>query len=141
MWSRLSEPPVRIGGVSVAENKKLFYLYLYYSGITSHDVEEALRQNVFEVTAAIFGSERALPALGQGAKISPDEIKAEVKRFEEFVSGFNAETAVNPALDYIIVPGRAEPDYKNLDRWYQRDEGTNVGLFKVYKLTSKPTPK
>ncbi len=125
------------GGVSIVENKRLFYLYLYYSGFTGRDLDEALRKNVFEVIAAIFGSERALPALGQGNKITADEIKAEVNKYETFVSSFNADAAGNPILDYIIVPEKAEPNYGNLDRWYQRDAGKSAGLFKVYKLTPK----
>ena len=126
------------GGVSVEENKRLFHLYLYYSGFTGREMEEALKQNVFEVTAAIFGSERALPALGQtGSRISADEIRTEVKKYDSFSSLFNAGVAANPALDYIIVPEKAEPNYNNIDRWYSRDEGKTAGLFKVYKLTPK----
>lgn len=123
------------GGVSLAENKRLFYLFLYYSGFTGRDLDEALKQNVFEVTAAIFGSERALPALGRvELGISGDEIRTEVRQYETFCSSFTSSTAADPALDYIVVPDKAEPIYTNLDRWYQRDEGEKAGLFKVYKL-------
>lgn len=126
------------GGISIAENKRLFYLYLYYSGFTSRDLEDALRQNVFEVTAAIFGSDRALPALGQpDKKISVAEISTEVKKYADFAAALNAEDAANPPLDYLIVPTKAEPDFTNLDRWYQRDNGESTGLFKVYGLTPK----
>ena len=126
------------GGVSIAENKRLFYLYLYYSGFTSRDLEDGLRQNVFEVTAAIFGPDRALPALGQpDKKISVAEISTEVKKYADFAAAFSAADAANPPLDYLIVPTKAEPDFTNLDRWYQRDNGESTGLFKVYGLTPK----
>ena len=126
------------GGVSIAENKRLFYLYLYYSGFTSRDLEDALRQNVFEVTAAIFGPDRALPALGQpDKKISVAEISTEAKKYADFAAAFSAADAANPHLDYLIVPTKAEPDFTNLDRWYQRDNGESTGLFKVYGLTTK----
>ena len=126
------------GGVSIAENKRLFYLYLYYSGFTSRDLEDGLRQNVFEVTAATFGSDRALPALGQPDKtISVGEISTEAKKYDDFAAAFSAADAANPPLDYLIVPAKAEPDFTNLDRWYQRDNGESTGLFKVYELTPK----
>jgi hypothetical protein len=123
------------GGVDLAENKRLFYLYLYYSGFGETDLAEALRANSFEVTAAIFGSERALPSLGSDAKrITQQEIAAEVAKYAGFARAFDEETAANPALSYIIVPADYEPNMSNLDRWYTRDAGQTFGLFKVYKL-------
>jgi hypothetical protein len=35
----------------------------------------------------------------------------------------------------MIVPTKAEPNFADIDRWYQRDEGKTLGLFKVYTLT------
>jgi hypothetical protein len=125
------------GGVNVAENKRLFYLYLYYSGLGS-DLSSALKANSFEVTSAIFGAERALPSLGdQAAKITPQEIQAEVTKYTEFVRNFDAKTAASPTLDYVIVPTEAEPAFTEIDRWYTRDAGQAYGLLKVYKLTPK----
>lgn len=125
------------GGVSPEENKRLFYLFLYYSGYSEKDLGDALTKNSFEVTAAIFGSERALPALGSGAAIRPAEIQNEVRMYADFSRNFNPNDAANPTIDYLIVPDKAEPDHSNLDRWYQRDEGRTTGLFKVYKLTRR----
>jgi hypothetical protein len=127
------------GGIDVAENKRLFYLYLYYSGFNERDLGEALKMNVFEVTAAIFGSERALPALGEDAKpITQQEIDAEVKKYTEFVKRFDRSVAASPALSYVIVPAEDGPDLTNLDKWYQRGDAQTLGLFKVYSVTHKP---
>lgn len=127
------------GGIDVAENKRLFYLYLYYSGFNEKDLGEALKMNVFEVTAAIFGSERALPALGEDAKpVTQQEIQAEVVKYTDFAKHIDRSVAGDPALSYVIVPAEGEPDLTNLDRWYKRDEGKNFGLFKVYGVTLKP---
>lgn len=125
------------GGVGVEENKRLFYLYLYYSGYSENDLAEALASHSFEVTAAVFGSERALPALGSGESIKADEIRRESQRYAEFVKNFGPAQTNNPMLSYLIVPAKAEPNYTNLDRWYQRGTGEPVGLFKVYLLTPK----
>lgn len=127
------------GGIGVEENQKLFYRFLYFSGYTPRELEEALDANSFEVTAAIFGSERALPALaGAAKKITPSEIKAEVARFTEHSSALTAASAYDPAIDAIIVPADSEPSFANLDRWYTRDQGEQFGLFKMYRLTRKP---
>lgn len=127
------------GGINAAENKELFFRYLYYSDFTEKDLSEAMGKNLYEVIAALFGGERALPALGSGAKpITRQEMQAEIQKYTEFVKTFNREKAVNPTLSYLIVPTEAEPDYKNLDLWYERDAGKEFGLFKVYKVKLKP---
>lgn len=125
------------GGVSPEENKRLFYLYFYYSGYSGKDLADALNGNSFEITAAVFGSERALPALAKGDAIKPDEIKKEIEKYEQFSRTFSEKDAVAPKLDFLIVPDKAEPNYANIDRWYSRGEGQVTGLFKVFKLTPK----
>lgn len=126
------------GGVSVVENKRLFYTYLYFSGFSEQDLSEALRVKSFEVTAAIFGSERALPALGGSSKpISSQDIDAEVEAFKIYYANLAAAQAFDPQISYILVPAKAEPSYANLDKWYRRDEGKLFGLFKLYRLTKR----
>ncbi|MFN6962498.1 MAG: hypothetical protein ACK4S4_01900 [Pyrinomonadaceae bacterium] len=123
------------GSVSPAENKRLFYLYMYYSGFDEKDLERALAENSFEVTAVIFGTGRALPSLGQGAAaVRAAEIRNEVAKYAEFIRSFDARGAAEPVLDHIIVPADAEPDLSRLDRWYERVEGRTFGLFRVYEL-------
>ena len=127
------------GGIGVDENRRLFYLFLYFSGYTDRDLDAALRANSFEVTAAIFGSERALPSLAGGAKgITQPEIGSEVAKFAQMTRDLTPLNAYSPAIDHIIVPAEAEPNFANLDRWYSRDEGKAFGLFKLYRLTPKP---
>lgn len=129
------------GGIGVEENKRLFHLYLYFSGYTAKDLDDALQANSFEVTAAIFGSERALPSLAGGAKrITPEEVRAEVSRFAALTKSLTSQTAYAPVVDYIIVPTEAEPDLANLDRWYTRNDGQSFGLFKLYRLSPRSAP-
>jgi hypothetical protein len=126
------------GGIGIEENKRLFYLFLYFSGYTDRDLDSALKANSFEVTAAIFGSERALPSLAGGAKaITQPEISAEVVKFARVTSELTPLNAYSLMIDHIIVPAEAEPNFANLDRWYSRDEGKTFGLFKLYRLTPK----
>ncbi len=126
------------GGINAVENRELFYRYLYYSGYDEKDLAKAVNENLYEVTAALFGGERALPVLGGEAKpITRQEMQAEINNYAEFIKNFTREKAAAPALSYIIVPTKAEPDYKNLDSWYERGEGKTFGLFKVYRVTLK----
>jgi hypothetical protein len=136
IWSSHSSSA---GGIDIAENKRLFYLFLYYEGYTERDVSEALKAKAFEITAAIFGSERALPDLGSHfAPISAQEINTEANLYGEFVRNFSKDMASEPVLSYAIVPVVGETDLRNIDKWYERDSGTVAGSLKVYKLQLRP---
>ncbi len=126
------------GVIGIEENRRLFYLYLYFSGYTERDLDSALKAGSFEVTAAIFGSDRALPSLAGSAKgITQQEISAEVAKFAQMTRDLTPFDAYSPAIDHIIVPTEAEPNFANLDQWYSRDQGKVFGLFKLYRLTPK----
>lgn len=126
------------GGVTLAENKELFYRYLYYAGFSEKDVAAALEENLFEVKAAFFGGGRALSELEKNsAPITRAEVKAELRSYAKFRESFDRSKAVDPTLSYIIVPTKAEPNFEKLDQWYQREAGKEFGLFKIYKLTLK----
>lgn len=126
------------GGVDQAENKELFYRYLYYSGFDEKELARALDERLYEVVAALFGGGRALPELASGSMpITAGEKEAEIRKYKEFISKFDAAKASAPVISYIIVPAEAEPSFSNLDRWYRRDEGRTFGLFRLYGLTPK----
>jgi hypothetical protein len=123
------------GGVSVSENKQLFYRHLYFSGFSEKDLEAEFKRNTFEVISTLFGSERALPALAQSSSpISKDEFTAELKNYKDFTGSFNLETARLLPISYLIVPAKSEFNAANLDKWYERDEGKILGLFTVFRL-------
>lgn len=126
------------GGVNLAENKELFYRYLYFSGFDETDVARAMDENLFELMAAFFGGGRALALLEKGAKpISPAEMKREIDEYSRFRAQFDLPKATTPELRYMIVPTAAEPDFTEIDRWYTRDAGTTFDLFRIYKLDLK----
>lgn len=126
-------------GVDLAENKRLFMLYMYYSGYDEKGVAAALRGGLFEAKAALFGSERALPALGQDWRpISEEEILTEAARYADFEQNFRREHAANPTLSYLLFPIGAEPDLEHIDKWYKRGEAHIVGNYKVFTVELKP---
>ncbi len=126
------------GGVNHDENLELFYKYLYFAGFDEKDLAKAIDDRLFEVMAALFGGGRALPSLtSESRPITKAEVETEIKKYTDFQKKFDRKIAAYPALSYIIVPTKAEPNFSNLDRWYQRDEGKTFGVFKVYQLTQK----
>ena len=136
LWSSHSSS---VGSINVAENKRLFHHYLLLAGFTERDVGDALRSSSFEMTAALFGSERALPSLGQETDpITLAEIDAEVGLYSDFAHNFSRTSASDPEISYVIVPMSGEPDLRNLDKWYLRDQGTAAGNFRVYNVTLRP---
>ncbi|HEV8592238.1 MAG TPA: hypothetical protein VGQ55_09050 [Pyrinomonadaceae bacterium] len=124
------------GGVDVEENKRLFYLHVYFSGFNEESLRQALRGHSFEVTAALFGANRALPDLGEGAPVTSAEIDAACAKYATFARSFDARQAYDPVLSSFIVPTELDTP-GNIDRWYDRDEGKDFGFFRVYKLKPK----
>jgi hypothetical protein len=54
-----------------------------------------------------------------------------------YARAFNHEQAIKPTLSYLVVPTSSDFDYRNVDRWYERDPGEPVGNFLVYRLKPK----
>lgn len=126
------------GGVSISENKELFFRFLYFSGFSPKDLAEALNGNSFEVKAALFGGGRALSALDSGAEaVTASEMQDEVSKYQAYIAAFSSQQASDPAIAYAIFPAENETDLSRLDKWYVRDAGTVFGAFKVFKLTSR----
>jgi hypothetical protein len=127
------------GGVSADENKQLLFRYLYYSGFDEKDLAHAISDNLFEVMSGLFGGGRALTELESGSRpVTAGEKAAAVQEYAAFRANFDRAKAASPELSYLIVPTKAEPDYREIDRWYERGTGETFGLFKVYTLKLRP---
>ena len=125
-------------GLGLSENKELFYKQLYYSDITEQEMAQSLIEGRFYFLAALFGVERVITALAPDPKpITTEEMRAEVRRYSEFVKSFARERAAQPALSYVVTPTEAAPNFKNLDRWYERDAGERVGRYTIYHVRLK----
>lgn len=128
-------------GISLAESKDRFYRYMYYSGLSPKEVAQGMAEGRFIVMAPLFGVERVIEGLTPNPKpISVDEMREELRRYANFSENFTREKATNPTLSFVVVPeGEAEPSYVNLDKWYERDAGEKVGIFKVYRVKLRQT--
>jgi hypothetical protein len=122
-------------GVSEAENRERFFNQLYYLGYDEKRFWEELDQSDWNFLAGLFPYHRLSSAVsGNQNPITPEEIRAQLTAYLEDGHSFNRDRAAAPRLSYLIVRADSQPDYANLDRWYQRDAGERVGDFILYRL-------
>lgn len=121
------------------ESRARFYQYLYYTGIDGNRLAKELGQPMSTFAAAAFGHERVIPDLSVLARpITSEEIASQAADYQAYYSSFSRERAVQHILSYVIVPFDGGPDLSNLDRWYQRDKGEQVGDYILYRVRLRP---
>jgi hypothetical protein len=123
------------GGSDAAEMRDRFYQYLYYSGTGEKELAQAIAEGRFAIMASLFGIDRIITGLATNPKpITLEEARTEVRRYSDYIKTFSLEQARRPTLSYVVVPTEASPDLSNLDRWYERGQGEQAGLFTIYRV-------
>jgi len=137
LWARHQH--VFAGLHSWEENKQRYYRMLYYSDLNEDWLRDSLNGcGNIEACMALFGWDRFNARLSANARpLTHPEIEAEVDAYARFSRGFNAETAQNPLLFFVIVDADANDKLENLSRWYQLDDGENQGKYKLYRVKLK----
>ncbi len=121
------------------ESKERFYQYLYYTGVELGEIEKQLGQPMSTFGAAAFGHERVILYLSVDPKpITKEEIAREMANYQAYNSSFTRERASQHVLSYLIVPVDGGVNLSNVDRWYQRDQGEQVGNFTLYRVQLRP---
>jgi hypothetical protein len=124
-------------GTSLAENQQRLYCFLYYSGVKADEFRSLAETNSY-LSLALFGFERVcLRDAGHLSAIRSSDVEIEQQRYIEFVSTFNAEKAKSMPIDFVMTLSNYGPDISIVDRWYQRDAGTIIGKYTVYKLAPR----
>jgi hypothetical protein len=124
-------------GVATSESKERLYRHLYYTGVGVKELDAYFHgQNVYYGCAVgFFGFDRLVDGLNPNAKpITSDEKNGELSSYRHYIEGFDKARAANPRLSYLVTPAVGGTDLSNLDRWYQRDAGEQVGKFKLYRI-------
>ena len=120
------------------ESRARFYQYLYFVGVDGPTFATELAKPTGTYAAAAFGHERVIPDLAVQVKpISAEEIAQKVAEYEAYRSSFTRELAAQHVISYLIVRANGGLDLVNFDRWYQRDEGEQVGDYKLYRVRLK----
>jgi hypothetical protein len=126
-------------GVAESENRERFFQQLYYLGFDQKKFYEELDRGDWNFYAGLFPYYRLSPVVsGSSSLIAPDEIRAQIQNYLSYSRSFNRERAASLALSYLVVDSDKEPDYSNLDRWYERDAGERFGSFVLYRLKLRP---
>lgn len=121
-------------GTESEEMKERFRFYLYYSSISSEELRRLLASKSFAVLTALFGPGREAAHLTADFKpVTPQEAEEEVRQYGNYIHAFDQQTAAKYPLSYLIVD-RSKFDSSNIDKWYERDEGEQVGDFTIYRL-------
>jgi hypothetical protein len=122
-------------GVSELENQDRFFKQLYYLGFDEKKFYRELDRKDWNFYAGLFSYDRLSPAVsGSTQAISPDELKGKLNDFLAYSRTFSRTQATSPVLSYVLVRANDEPDYVNIDRWYERTGREQVGAFVLYQL-------
>jgi hypothetical protein len=122
-------------GVTDSENRERFFQQLYYLGYDEKKFWAELDHQNWNFLAGLFPYQRLSPVVsGGGAPLTPEELRLRLASYLEYSRTFARDRAASPGLSYLVVSADSQPDYANIDRWYQRDQGERVGDFILFKL-------
>lgn len=126
-------------GAGAEENKERFYQWMYYTGYDAEGLEATLTQSNFAIVYALFGWGRLSDRLVVNPQpLTKEEIDREVKAFDDYIASFDRARAARFPLSYLIVSDSDAIATSQVNEWYERDEGTRVGDFVLYRLKLRP---
>jgi hypothetical protein len=118
------------------ENKLRYYQLLYFADLDAAWLKRALTGCAdIEACMALFGWDRFNARLSADARpLTAPEIDEEVKNFEQFSANFGPASLGDVKLSYVVAFADAGDQFVNIDRWYERDSGEQLGKYLLYKL-------
>ena len=134
LWSRHQHV---FAGLAWQESKERYYQFLYYNNLDENWLENDLRTD-FVSMIALFGWGRHTNRLSSESKpLTYSEIAEEVRKYGAYRKNFSIREASNPLISYVVVPEDQDVDLTNLDAWYERGDGENLGAYTLYKVKLK----
>lgn len=126
-------------GADASESRERFYQWMYYNSYDAGWLENALEEGNFAVVYALFGWGRLSDRLVVNPQpLTQEEIDKEVQAYGHYMETFDRERARRFTLSYLIMPVEDLLVLKQVERWYEHDQGTRVGDFMLYRLKLKP---
>ena len=129
-------------GVTLEENRERIYQYLYYTGedmmIDEQQFEALTHRKKYLIHSLIEWGHNDPAWTVNWKQITAADVREALRDYENYAAGFSRAQASSPTLSYVVTQTETPPDFKNLDRWYERDEGERVGLFTIYRVRLRP---
>ncbi len=134
LWARHQH--VFAGLKSWDENKERYYQLLYYADLDEKWLRTALNGcSDIEACMALVGWDRFNPRLSANSRpLTQPEVEEEIQLYADFRRNFSRENAQRPTLSFVVVHSEAGNEFKNLDKWYERDAGENYGKYILYRV-------
>ena len=121
------------GSLSHDEDNERLFQYFYFLGVDEKKLEELLKGNLYR--AALFGLHRVNPSLTHNfVPVTQDEIQAQITEYSQYKQHFSQAEAGQWGLSHVVLTANRSYDLSNLDRWYERDRGQQVGDSVIYRL-------
>jgi len=127
-----------------------YFQYLYFCGVRAGTLARDLADFNMIAVGSLFTYERYLAgAVDPAKKLTSEEIAEKVRLYSEYMATFNKERARRWEFAYVVnytkqpkdFYTKAVTDFSNLDRWYQRDAGEQIGPFTLYQVRLWPDAK
>ncbi|MDT4898257.1 MAG: hypothetical protein QOH25_3334 [Acidobacteriota bacterium] len=130
-------------GVTLEENRERIYQYLYYTGedLTTIDAGafEALDYRKKYLIHSLIEWGHNDPAWTVNwRQLTEADVREALRGYTDYAYLFSRAQAASPTLAFVVTTTDAPPDFKNLDRWYERDAGERVGRFTLYRVRLRP---
>lgn len=128
-------------GVTTAENRERLYQYLYYTNeemtpVDDEQFEKLDYRKRFLIHSLIEWGHNDPAWTVNWKKMTTEDRRAALALYALYAASFSREQAARPTLSYVVTEGT--PDFRNLDRWYERDAGEHLGRFTIYRVKLKP---
>lgn len=139
LWARHQHV---FAGVTWEENKERYYQFLYYSDLDENWLAKGMKEDGdFVSMIALFGWGRHSNRLSSESKpLTYGEIDEEAARYAQYRKNFSLKEASNPTLSYVVFPQDWNMELKNLDKWYERDNGEIHGKYILYRVKLRKEP-
>jgi hypothetical protein len=124
------------GSISHQEDKERLFQYFYYLGVDEKKLEDLLKGNLYR--AALFRLHRVNPILTQNFKpVTQDEIWAQISEYSKYKQQFSQKEVGQWPLSHLVLTADRKYDFSNLDRWYERDGGHQIGDSVIYRVRQR----
>jgi len=121
--------------VNKEENVDRLYKFLYYQNFDEKKLKDALYVKNNHLIYGFFGGEKTHHIYsGKLVPIKPEEIENVIAQYRDFRQNFNYENARTPKISLLVVNKNNDNNFSTVDRWFERDDGENVGEYILYRV-------